>query len=122
MVVLWVLVIAALVFGVALLALGRGDSLAPAPPDRVEPELPEGRLVAADLDDLRLPQGLRGYRMAEVDAVLVRLRAEIADRDAELQTLRPSEPTESDRDPTQPVESDREPTEASPPGNIASSP
>ncbi len=92
MVVLWVLVIAALVFGVALLALGRGDSMASAPADRVEPELPGRRLVPADLDELRLPLGLRGYRMAEVDAVLLRLRQEIADRDVELQALRPSDP------------------------------
>jgi DivIVA domain-containing protein len=92
MVVLWVLVIAALVFGVALLALGRGDSMASVGADRVEPELPGRRLVPADLDELRLPLSLRGYRMAEVDAVLLRLRQEIADRDAELQTLRPSEP------------------------------
>jgi len=89
---LWVLVVAGLVFGVAVLALGRGDSLQEAPADRSEPDLPSGQLAAADLDDLRLPSALRGYRMAEVDVVLARLRDELARRDDELQALRPPNP------------------------------
>jgi DivIVA domain-containing protein len=92
-VVLWILVIAAIVFGVALLALGRGDSLVPATADRVEPDLPDRPLRPADVDGLRLPQALRGYRMTEVDAVLARLRDELAARDAELSRLRDDEAT-----------------------------
>jgi DivIVA domain-containing protein len=92
-VVLWILVIAAIVFGVAVLALGRGDALAPAPADRVEPQLPDRPLRPHDIDELRLPQGLRGYRMSEVDAVLVRLRDELVARDAELAQWRAGQST-----------------------------
>ena len=100
---LWVLVIAALVFGVALLALGRGDSLHAALPDRVEPELPGRRLTATDLDQVRLPVGWRGYRMTEVDAVLLRLRQELVERDVELQSLRPTAPVVSAPSAGEPV-------------------
>jgi DivIVA domain-containing protein len=43
-----------------------------------------GALVAEDIPRIRLPIALRGYRMAEVDAVLDRLAAELEIRDAQL--------------------------------------
>lgn len=71
------------VAAVAMVAVGRGDGLAPAVPDRPDVELPTDRpLDAADLAHLRLSVAVRGYRMDEVDALLSRLGAEIEDRDA----------------------------------------
>ena len=77
------------VAAVAMVAVGRGDGLAPAVPDRPDVELPTGRpLEAADLADLRLSVTVRGYRMDEVDALLARLAAEIEDRDTHRDTHR----------------------------------
>lgn len=60
--------------GVAIVASGRGEPLAPAYDDRPDVDLPAGRdLVAADLRKVRFGVVLRGYRMAEVDALLARL-------------------------------------------------
>lgn len=71
------------VAAVAMVAVGRGDGLAPAVPDRPDVELPRDRpLQAHDLAHLRLSVAVRGYRMDEVDALLARLGAEIEDRDA----------------------------------------
>ena len=53
--------------------------------------LPSGRIAPGDLDDLRFSRALRGYRMDEVDAVLARLRAELAERTpADLATAGPA--------------------------------
>ncbi|CAM5329590.1 hypothetical protein STANM309S_02526 [Streptomyces tanashiensis] len=41
----------------------------------------------ADVEALRLPVAARGYRMADVDDVLVRLGAELAERDARIAEL-----------------------------------
>ncbi|WP_298806231.1 DivIVA domain-containing protein [uncultured Pseudokineococcus sp.] len=49
--------------------------------------LPEGPLRAEDVDGVRFSLGLRGYRMDEVDAVLDRVRDEVAERDARLAEL-----------------------------------
>jgi hypothetical protein len=52
-------------------------------------ELPaDRRMVGADVDSLRIPVALRGYRFAETDALIDRLGAEIAVRDQELARLR----------------------------------
>lgn len=59
--------------GVALVAAGRGGSLPPVRDDRPEVRLPEGPLGAADLRRVRFPLAVRGYRMAEVDALLARV-------------------------------------------------
>ena len=50
--------------------------------------LPEEQLNPDDVDAVRFSLALRGYRMDEVDAVLARLRDELAARDAELAELR----------------------------------
>ncbi len=95
---LWVLLAIAVLAGIAVVAAGRGTGLAPATPDRPEPWLPAGRPVsAADLDELRFSVGLRGYRMDEVDAVLDRLRTELADRDARLAELERGRPEPAPR-------------------------
>jgi DivIVA domain-containing protein len=60
----------------------------PARPDSGDVDLPAGRLAPDMVDRTRFGLAFRGYRMAEVDGVLDRLRDEIADRDTELSTLR----------------------------------
>ena len=68
--------------GVAMVASGRGGSMAPAYDDRPDLALPEGRpLAAEDLRTVRFSLALRGYRMSDVDAVLARLATELEDRD-----------------------------------------
>src|SRR5215218_8193933 len=50
--------------------------------------VPDGELVAEDLQAVRFSLGFRGYRMDEVDEVLDRASAELARRDAEIDRLR----------------------------------
>ena len=70
--------------GVAMVASGRGGSMAPAHDDRPDLALPEDRpLRADDLRTVRFPLALRGYRMSDVDALLDRLATELEDRDAD---------------------------------------
>ena len=68
---------------VAVVATGRGGELAAEHPDRPRPVLPpEGPVRAADLEEVRFTTALRGYRMAEVDALLDRLAEELRAREA----------------------------------------
>ncbi|QPP06728.1 DivIVA domain-containing protein [Streptomyces bathyalis] len=71
---------------------GRGGAvtggLRDAPPDQLDEPLPAGRPVSRlDVDGLRLPVTARGYRMQQVDDVLDRLGAELAERDARIAEL-----------------------------------
>jgi DivIVA domain-containing protein len=50
-------------------------------------DLPDRPLTAEDLDGLRFGVTLRGYSMAQVDQILDRLGAEIAQRDARIAEL-----------------------------------
>jgi DivIVA domain-containing protein len=87
--VVWVVVVAALLVGVVLLALGRGDGLSDQELDDVVIDFPTDRpLVASDVESVRLPLALRGYRMAAVDEVLDRLAAELDRRDTQIRELR----------------------------------
>ncbi|MFG2842177.1 DivIVA domain-containing protein [Kitasatospora sp. NPDC048296] len=86
----WVIVVAmaVVVGGAALVALGGGGSMPEAVPDRMAARLPQDRpLSKTDVDDLRLPMAVRGYRMDEVDDVLDRLGAELAYRDSRIAEL-----------------------------------
>ena len=68
--------------GIAALAAGRGQPLAPAYDDRPDAVVPAtGPLVAADLRRVGFSLALRGYRMSEVDALLDRLARQL-DADA----------------------------------------
>ncbi|MFE2480346.1 DivIVA domain-containing protein [Streptomyces sp. NPDC001194] len=92
MLVFWFLLIALVVVvaAVTLAVVGGGSEavLPEAEPDQVADGLPESRpVVRADIDALRLPVAPRGYRMAEVDDVLERLAAELAERDARIAEL-----------------------------------
>ena len=87
MVVLFGLLGIAVITAVVLLATNRwpDPGLVDDPGDRVPPALvdvPVGELSTTDIDDLRLDTSARGYRMDEVDAVIARLTAELAARDA----------------------------------------
>ena len=87
--ILWLVVVSALLVGVVLVALGRSDGLAQQELDDVIVDLPEDRqLLASDVESVRLPLALRGYRMADVDMVLDRLSAELATRDAQIRQLK----------------------------------
>lgn len=59
--------------GIAVVAAGRGGSLPEVYADRPDVLVPEGPLTGADLRGVRFTLALRGYRMAEVDALLARL-------------------------------------------------
>jgi DivIVA domain-containing protein len=84
-----ILVVIVLVVGAAaLVALGGGGSLPEPDHDRLAADLPlERQLDRADVDGLRFPMALRGYRMDEVDDVLDRLGAELAQRDQRIAEL-----------------------------------
>ncbi|MDB1086883.1 DivIVA domain-containing protein [Streptomyces sp. ACA25] len=89
-------VMVVVVAGVTLAVLGSGDGsggpttggLPDAEPDRPDDPLPRDRPVGpADVVAVRLPVAARGYRMAEVDDVLDRLAAELAEREARITEL-----------------------------------
>ena len=71
-------VIVAVMGGVAVVATGRGGSMAEAYDDRPDALVPvDGPLVASDLRRVTFSTAFRGYRMSEVDALLDRLAAEL---------------------------------------------
>jgi DivIVA domain-containing protein len=85
---LLVLVLLAVLGGIAVVAAGRGTRLEPEAPDRAPyGALEDGVIERADVDRLRFSLAFRGYRMDEVDAVLDRLATELADRDARIAEL-----------------------------------
>lgn len=86
--VLAVLGVLAVLFVAALVATRDGELLVDAPRDHADLDLPvQGPVRAADLDQVRFGMALRGYRMAEVDALLDRLAAELRERDDRLAAL-----------------------------------
>jgi DivIVA domain-containing protein len=85
-----VIALAVVVAAVTLAVVGGGESasLPEAAPDRFDDPLPPDRPVGrGDVDALRFPLAVRGYRMADVDDALGRLGAEIAERDARIADL-----------------------------------
>ncbi len=92
--------------GIAVVASGRGGSMAPAYDDRPDLDLPPERpLGAHDLRTVRFPLAVRGYRMSDVDALLARLATELEDREEpeagpdDGPDDRPGQTTSGDRDP-----------------------
>ncbi|MFB6634614.1 hypothetical protein ACFCWY_32435 [Streptomyces sp. NPDC056362] len=88
----WFLLITMVVVvaAVTLAVVGGGDSevLPEVAPEQLVDPLPAARPVdRTDVEALRLPVAARGYRMADVDDVLVRLGAELAERDARIAEL-----------------------------------
>ena len=87
--------IAGVLFLLATRFLPAGEQIAPAVRDEPPWELPdERRLTAEDVDDLRLPVALRGYRFAETDLLLDRLAEELRSRDEEIARLRRHAPAD----------------------------
>ncbi|WP_436738778.1 DivIVA domain-containing protein [Streptomyces sp. BBFR102] len=85
-----VIALVAVVAAVTLAVVGGGSRpvLPEAGPETVVDAFPEDRpLGRADIDALRFPVVLRGYRMTEVDDALSRLGAELAERDARIAEL-----------------------------------
>lgn len=77
----WILAMVAVLLlgGVAVVAAGRGAPMRQQDPDR-SGELPgPGPLTAADLREVRFSTVVRGYAMAEVDALLSRLERQLAE-------------------------------------------
>nr|WP_229326620.1 DivIVA domain-containing protein [Streptomyces sp. UNOC14_S4] len=86
----WFLLLALVVVvaAVTLFVGGGGVTLSAAEPERIAWPLPADRPAGrADVEAVRLPVALRGYRMAETDDVLDRLGAELAERDARIAEL-----------------------------------
>ena len=74
------LILLAILVGIALVAVGRGGALRDDHPDRVDTRIPPpGQPVLPEaVDAIRFGLAFRGYRMDEVDDALDRLRDEIA--------------------------------------------
>ena len=69
--------VVALMGAAAVVAAGRGASMAEIFDDRPDARIPaDGPLTAQDLREVRFSTAFRGYRMSEVDALLDRLAAE----------------------------------------------
>ena len=92
------LVILAVIAGIAVVAAGRGGGLAAPDPERSpRGTLPAGEVGRADVDALRFTLALRGYRMDEVDDVIDRLLDELDRRDARIAELeRPAAAADED--------------------------
>ncbi len=81
--------VAAVLFVVIARVLPAGEQIAPAVRDEPPWELPSHRrLTGDDIDELRLPVAVRGYRFAETDLLLDRVADELRVRDAEILRLR----------------------------------
>ncbi len=72
----------------AVVGGGKAAVLQDVAPERLTDPLPATRPVGrADVEALRLPVAVRGYRMTDVDEALDRLGAELAERDARIVEL-----------------------------------
>jgi DivIVA domain-containing protein len=70
-------VVVAVIGAVAVVASGRGGTMAETFDDRPDARVPaDGPLTAHDLRHVRFGTAFRGYRMSEVDALLDRLASE----------------------------------------------
>jgi DivIVA domain-containing protein len=92
--------IVAVMGAVAVVASGRGGSMAETFDDRPDSRVQaDGPLTAADLRTVRFTTAFRGYRMSEVDALLDRLAAEMTP----VPEAAPAEPPADEEDGGEPV-------------------
>lgn len=82
------ILVAAVLFGIAGLVFGRGEQLPPLPSATTATVLPASGVTGADVEALKFAQVLRGYKTSEVDWVLDRLGAELDELRAEVADLR----------------------------------
>jgi DivIVA domain-containing protein len=82
-----VVVVAVVVFGTAAVAAGAGGTLAVTAGDPQSLAGLDGAVGPADVEAVRFPVVVRGYRMDAVDVTLARLADELADRDARIERL-----------------------------------
>lgn len=71
------LLVAAVVFLLAAVVFGRGEELAPLPPGSSPTRLPAEDITGEDVSGVKFQLVLRGYKMSEVDWVMMRLGKEI---------------------------------------------
>jgi DivIVA domain-containing protein len=71
------ILVAVVLFGVASMIFGRGESLPPLPRATTATVLPASDVTGADVDAVKFTQTLRGYKTSEVDWVLDRLGQEL---------------------------------------------
>lgn len=82
-------VVALILIGVAVAVANADAAMPDAPRDLADTGIPAGRAMTPDdVEALRFSMAPRGYRMGEVDEAIARLRAELAERDAEIERLR----------------------------------
>ena len=89
-------------FVAAVVATREDQAMADAVQDLPDLGLPVGPLEPQDVAAVRFSMAPRGYRMSEVDAVLERLAAELADRDRQLAELVGHELSDDDSGPARP--------------------
>lgn len=82
------ILVSAVLFGIASFIFGRGEQLPPLPRATTATVLPASGVTKADVDEVRFTQVLRGYKTSEVDWVLDRLGAELDQLRAELAAVR----------------------------------
>jgi len=81
--------------GIAAVAAGRGGAMSESDRDLPPPRVPDdGPLTAQDLRRARFPLALRGYRMADVDALLSRVATQLEASEGAHQVDRPAARTE----------------------------
>jgi len=90
--------IVALLGAVAVVAAGRGGSMAEVYDDRPDSRVQaDGPLTSEDVRRVRFSTAFRGYRMSEVDALLDRLAVELDEaRQARVPTQAPQVPEDGE--------------------------
>lgn len=82
------ILVSTVLFGIASVLFGRGESLPPLPSGTTATVLPASGVTGADVEAVKFTQVLRGYKTSEVDWVLDRLGAELDQLRAELDVAR----------------------------------
>ncbi|ORX07525.1 DivIVA domain-containing protein [Mycolicibacillus trivialis] len=81
--------IAAVLFGLASMLFGRSETLPPLPRGTTATVLPASGITGGDVDAVAFTQVLRGYKTSEVDWVLDRLGRELDELRAQLAATEP---------------------------------
>jgi DivIVA domain-containing protein len=82
------ILVSAVLFGIASFLFGRGEQLPPLPRATTATVLPASGVTGADVDVVKFTQVLRGYKTSEVDWVLDRLGTELDQLRGELAAVR----------------------------------